>query len=515
MSSPSATRLPRIALVGRPNVGKSTLANRLCGSRVSIVEPTAGVTRDRVAVPAEISDGERTRWAEVIDTGGVGIVDRDDLGPQVEAQIQAALQSAQLVLFLVDGREGVTPLDATVAERLRGFPVPVLLVVNKVEARAAEWEVDDFRRLGLGDGPWAISAQNGNGIAALSARILDLLPAGGDELPPPAPVMRLAVVGQRNAGKSSLINRLAREERMIVSERPGTTRDSVDVFFERDGRTFVAIDTAGVRKKRSIADAIEFYSDARSRRAVRRADVVVLLFDVTRDLSGIDKELARYAIEHHKPLILGANKWDLVEGLTPSDFQKYIDAQLPLAAFAPVSFLSALEGQGVEETLALAQELFTQAHKRVGTGELNRVMTRALEARSPSKSGAAARIFYSTQTDVCPPTFVLFVNDKKNFNKDYVRYLQNRVRLELGFPEIPVRIVLRERGAEDAEGRDSGRARRARGARPESAPALAGEGSGTSVDPGAEELPGEFTDELGADFEDPDAYEGGDEEDEG
>jgi GTP-binding protein len=464
MVTPSATRLPRIALVGRPNVGKSTLANRLCGSRISIVEPTAGVTRDRIAVPVEIRDGERTHWAEVVDTGGIGIVDRDDLGPQVEAQIDLALQSAQMVLFLVDAREGPTPLDQEVARRLRGFPVPVLLVVNKAETRALEFEAEQFRALGIGDGPWPISAQNGNGLAALCARVIDLLPPDTAPGGPPAPVMRLAVVGQRNAGKSSLINALAREERMIVAERPGTTRDSVDVWFERDGLTFVAIDTAGVRKKRSIADAIEFYSDSRSRRAVRRADVVVLLFDVTRELSGIDKDLARYAIEHHKPLILGANKWDLVQGLTPGDFKKYIEAQLPLAAFAPVSFLSALDGRGVDETLALAQELFAQSRRRVGTGELNRVLERALAARSPTKGGHSARVYYATQADVAPPTFVLFVNDKKHFNKDYLRYLQNRLREELGFPEIPVRIALRERGVEEARrGEAGGRAPRRAG----------------------------------------------------
>ena len=464
MSIPSATRLPRIALVGRPNVGKSTLANRLCGSRVSIVEPTAGVTRDRVAVPVEIRDGERTHWAEVIDTGGIGIVDRDDLGPQVEAQVAAALASADMVLFLVDAREGVTPLDLEVAKRLRGSEVPVLLVANKCETKAVEFEAEQFRELGFKDGPWPVSAQNGNGMAALAARVIDLLPEDTQPEGPPSPAMRLAVIGQRNAGKSSLINALAREERMIVSERPGTTRDSVDVWFERDGQTIVAIDTAGVRKKRSIADAIEFYSDSRSRRAVRRADVVVLLFDVTRELSGIDKDLARYAIEHHKPLILGANKWDLAVGYTPKDFREYIAAQLPSAGFAPVSFLSALHGGGVDETLALAHELFAQSRKRVGTGELNRTLERALAARSPTKGGHAARVYYATQADVAPPTFVLFVNDKKHFNKDYLRYLQNRVREELGFPEIPVRIALRMRGAEEAERKDaSGRPERRSG----------------------------------------------------
>ncbi|MFM7282813.1 MAG: GTP-binding protein, partial [Planctomycetia bacterium] len=202
-----------------------------------------------------------------------------------------------------------------------------------------------------------------------------------------------------------------------------------------------------------IADAIEFYSDARSHRAVRRADVVILLFDVTRKLSSIDKELARYAIEHHKPLILGANKWDLVENISPSEFQKYIDAEIPSANFSPVSFLSAKESSGVEETLRLARELFEQAHNRVGTGELNRTLTRALDARSPTSSGHAARIYYATQADVAPPTFVLFVNEKKHFNKDAIRYLQNRIRAELPFSEIPVRIVLRDRNPDPDEQR--------------------------------------------------------------
>ncbi|MEY2786466.1 MAG: ribosome biosis GTPase Der, partial [Planctomycetota bacterium] len=216
MNDQATQRLPRIALVGRPNVGKSTLLNRLCGSRVSIVEPTAGVTRDRVAVPALIGDGQREAWVEVVDTGGIGIVDRDDLGPQVEAQIQAALSTANLVLFLVDAKEGLTPLDMEVASRLRGFPVPVLLVVNKVEALSAEWEVESFRRTGISEGPFPISAQNGVGIGTLVTRVLDLLPRNPNPAPPQKPVMRLAVVGQRNAGKSSLINAWAQEERMIV-----------------------------------------------------------------------------------------------------------------------------------------------------------------------------------------------------------------------------------------------------------------------------------------------------------
>jgi GTP-binding protein len=445
-------RLPRVAIVGRPNVGKSTLANRMCGSRVSIVEPTAGVTRDRVAVPARLTTSVGDRWMEVVDTGGIGIVDRDDLGPEVERQVAQALATADLVLWLVDVRDGITPLDQEVARRLRGIPLPILLVVNKAEGRRYAWDVDEFRRLGVKDGPYAISAQNGEGLEPLYERIVELLPPVGEgEDVRTEPSMRLAVVGQRNAGKSTLINALAREERMIVSEVPGTTRDAVDVIFERDGDTFVAIDTAGIRKKKSHQDAIEFYSDARAHKSIRRADVVVLLFDVTKKLSAIDKSLARYVVDHYKPVILGANKWDLVENLTPEDFRAYIGAELPALAFAPVSFLSAKAGKGVEATWKLALELFEQSKTRVTTGELNRVVERALESRSPSSAGHAVRVRYATQVETSPPTFVLFVNDKNNFNKDYLRYLSNRLREELPFKEIPVRIVLRDKASAESE----------------------------------------------------------------
>jgi GTP-binding protein len=449
-------RLPRVAIVGRPNVGKSTLANRMCNSRVSIVEPTAGVTRDRVAVPARVSTAHGDRWVEVIDTGGIGIVDRDDLGEEVEKQIARALATADVVLWLVDVRDGITPLDQEVARRLRGLPLPVLLVANKAEGRQLAWDVDQFRRLGAKDGPYAISAQNGEGLEPLYERIVDLLPpADGDAEVRAEPSMKLAVVGQRNAGKSTLINELAREERMIVSEIPGTTRDAVDVIFERDGETFVAIDTAGVRRKKSHRDAIEFYSDARSHKSIRRADVVILLFDVTQKLAGIDKSLARYVVDHYKPVILGANKWDLVKDLTPEDFRAYIGAELPALSYAPISFLSAKEHKGVEATWKLALELYEQSKQRVSTGELNRVIERALQSRSPSSAGHAVRVRYATQAETSPPTFVLFVNDKRHFNKDYVRYLSNRLREELPFKEIPVRIVLRDKASPDEEGERS------------------------------------------------------------
>ncbi|MFT7484339.1 MAG: GTP-binding protein [Candidatus Paceibacteria bacterium] len=444
MSVTSEPTLRRVAIVGRPNVGKSTLLNRMCGSRVSIVEPTAGVTRDRIAVPARLFNGVPEHWVEVIDTGGIGIVDRDDLGPHVEEQIRSALSVAELVIFMVDVRDGVTPLDQEVARRLRSVDMPVLLVINKVEGEKLRWGADEFLTLGIGEGPFQISAQNGEGLTELYEKIIEMLPGTAfEERPVSDPVMKLAVVGRRNAGKSTLINGLAREERMIVSEIPGTTRDAVDVIFERDGKRFVAIDTAGLRKKSSMQDAIEFYSDVRSHKGVRRADVVVLLFDVTEKFSSIEKRLARYIVDRHKPVILAANKWDLADGFEPEDFRKYIDEQLPGLSWAPVAFLSAKDNKGVSEVLRLAQELFNATTRRVTTNELNTVLKRALEARSPTSKGYRASVKYATQVEVSPPTFVLFVNDKRLFSKAYMRYLENRMREELGFDEIPVRILLR------------------------------------------------------------------------
>lgn len=444
----SQVPLPRVALVGRPNVGKSTLLNRLCGSRVAIVEPTAGVTRDRIAVAARLAVKEGDRWVEVIDTGGLGIVDRDDLGPHVESQVDVALKGADLVLFLVDVRDGLTPPDQMVAGLLRGADVPVILVVNKAEGGGFDWEVETFHKLGVGGDPTVISAQNGEGMQDLRQRMIDHLPGAPEEKPGETPLMKIAVVGRRNAGKSTLVNQLAGEERMIVSEIEGTTRDAVDVVFERDGETFTVIDTAGVRKRSKVEDAIEFFSDARSLRTIRRADVVVLLFDVTRRMSAIEKNLARYAIDRFKPTILAANKWDLVdEGQTPEKFREYLEAQLPGMSFAPIVFLSAKDGVRTHELIGVAKDLFEQARQRVTTADLNQVLKKALEARQPSSKGYRVRVRYATQVEVAPPTFVLFVNDKKHVGKDWLRYLTNRFREQLSFQEVPIRFVLKDKKA--------------------------------------------------------------------
>ncbi len=438
--------LPRVVIVGRPNVGKSTLLNRLCHSRVAIVEPTEGVTRDRVSVFARLATPLGERVVEAIDTGGVGIVDRDDLGPHVERQVAVALASAQVVLLVVDARSGPTPLDERAAALVRGLAAPVLLVCNKVEAERETWAVEEFRRLGVGAGePLAISAQNGTGIELLCERIGELLPPPAPDEQAPVPALKIAIVGRRNAGKSTLLNALAEEERVIVSEVPGTTRDALDVVIHRGGETFVVIDTAGVRRKKSHADAIEFYSDARSHKAMRRADVVFLLFDATEPLSAIEKRLARYAVDHYRIVVLCANKWDLVDGPAPEDFQAYLAQELPGLSWAPVSFLSAKTGFNVAETFDLALELQRQATRRVPTAELNRVLERALASRSPSRKGHMVRVRYATQAEVAPPTFVLFVNDKRLIGKDWLRYLENRLREELGFEEVPIHVVLRDK----------------------------------------------------------------------
>ena len=442
----SALSMPTVALVGRPNVGKSTLLNRLCGSRVAIVEPTAGVTRDRVSVPARMDNPDGPRWIEVVDTGGIGIVDRDDLGQDVENQVTAALGSADLVLFLLDARDGLTPLDRKVASLLRGVKVPVIVVANKCEHEYSGWEAESFHALGVGEEILLISAQNGNGMQGLIETLWERFPDAPSTRPvTPEESMQMAIVGRRNAGKSTLTNFLAGEERMIVSEIPGTTRDAVDVRFERDGTHFVVIDTAGVRKKNKLADAIEFFGESRSRRTVRRAKVVVLLFDVTKSLSAIEKAIARQATLHYKPVVLAANKWDLVEDKDPEAFRKYLDAQMPGLSRAPIAFLSAKNGVGARELLSLAKELHAQASQRVSTGELNRVLSRALESRGPSARGQRARLKYATQAGIHPPTFVLFVNDRHLIGKDHLRYIENRIRDAFPFPEVPVRIVLRDK----------------------------------------------------------------------
>lgn len=431
--------LPIVTIVGRPNVGKSSLLNCLARKRISIVDPTSGVTRDRISVEIE-HDGS---YFELIDTGGIGVIDNDGLTSEIEVQIEIALQSAGLILFVVDAREGILPLDVNVAEKLRKIKKPLLLVANKCDTPKFEASAGEFYKLGFGS-PFTVSALERLGRTDLLDKIVSTFTDINENQATSAPIMKIAIVGKRNAGKSTLINTLADEERVIVSEVEGTTRDSVDVKFEIDGKPFVAIDTAGVRKKKQLHGSIEFYGMTRVERSIRRADVVILLLDAPRKISQVDKKISDYIKAQFKPCILVINKWDLVENDEIEKFTKYVQFQLPGLYYAPLSFISAIEGDNIIETIGLAQELFNQANTRVSTSELNKVIENAFKLHRPTKrKSKIAKVYYATQITVCPPTFVLFVNDKALFNADYERYLSNQLRRDLPYEEIPLKFYFR------------------------------------------------------------------------
>ncbi len=386
------------------------------------------------------------RRFEVVDTGGLGLVDEDRLKGHIESQIQVALESADVIVFVVDGKEGLVPGDELVAQRLRKLGRPIVLVVNKIESHSEELLVHEWARLGFGD-PVATSALEGFGITEVLDRVGGVLPpADLDEHEPESePVLRFAVVGKRNSGKSTLINALAGEERVIVSEIPGTTRDSVDVVFQLGDRKLIAIDTAGVRKKSRLQDAIELFSYSRSTESIRRADVVVHMFDVREEISQVDKKLAHYCSSHHKPVVIAGNKLDLAPSIELDKWDAYLRQQLPGLANAPVAFLSAKTGTNLAPTIELLFELHEQAGRRFPTSELNEVLQAAKVRLSPRTKGKIPKLYYGTQLGTHPPTVLVFVNEPKLFRGQYERYLQNALRRHFGVEEVPIRFVFRER----------------------------------------------------------------------
>jgi GTP-binding protein len=444
--------LPVVAIVGRPNVGKSSLFNWLVGRRISIVDPTPGVTRDRVSAVVEYAG----RHFELVDTGGVGVVDRADLSTAVERQIEYALASAAVVVFVVDVRSGLVGLDEEVAERLRRWGKPVVLAANKADTEVLACAVGDFYKLGFG-APLPVSAEQKRGKEELLEAILSRLPAV-DMTAPPEAALKLAVVGRRNAGKSTFINSLAGAERVIVSEVPGTTRDSIDVRIERDGRVYLVIDTAGVRKRSSLADSIEFYSLHRAERAIRRADVVLHFLDAQLRIGRVDKQLADYIVREHKPAIFVVNKWDLVKDrVTTEAMGEYVRRVFPMLEHVPIAFISAKSGRNVLRVVHLAAELHKQAGVRVNTGDLNRVLRQALEAYSPPlRHNRVPKLYYATQVAVHPPTIVLFTNGPELFDAVYLRYLSRVLREHFPFPEVAIKLVLRGRSSGGGGGGDAG-----------------------------------------------------------
>jgi GTP-binding protein len=443
--------IPNVVIVGRPNVGKSSLLNWLAGRRVAIVDDMSGVTRDRVGTLVQVNDDPESRFFELIDTGGVGMVDRDDLSEHVERQIDNAIAEANLILFVVDIRDELMPLDEEVAARLRYVHTPVILVMNKADTPEFDVRGGEFYKLGRGK-PVAVSTHQNRNKQALLKLIDQMLPAGDTEKPAEE-AMKIAAVGRPNTGKSTFINTLARAERMIVSERPGTTRDSVDVRFELDGLPFLAIDTAGVKRKAKIRDNLDFYSVHRAERSIRRADVVLLFLDPTQGIARLDKQLADYIAHQYKPCIFVVNKWDIMKKNAGAEaataMAKYaiaVQHAFRAMSYMPLAFITATTGKNVKAMLNLAQSMFKQAKKRVGTGTLNRVIKDAVEAHPPpARNNRTPRIYYATQVSTEPPTVVLFVNHPSLFDATYQRYLLNVFREQLPFRDIPIKLYLRAR----------------------------------------------------------------------
>ncbi len=407
------------------------------------------MTRDRIHVPWPLDDGEDAPYVELVDTGGMGIEDTDNLTDHVEDQIAYAIGDADLILFMVDARQGVAPLDRHVAEILRKQDKPVILIASKVDYEELTGEIGELHRLGFGE-PHRVSAKHSLGLEALRDRVREEVGDLAGEAPNEG-LMKLAVVGKRNAGKSTFINYIAGQQRVIVSETPGTTRDSVDVNINRDGREFMVIDTAGIRKRRKLANDIEYYSQHRALRSVRRADVVALVIDASVPVSQVDKDLAGAIVNEKKPVVIVVNKWDLTaETTTGEDYLEYFAKTFPHLSFAPISLTTALTGKNVWETIDLAEEMYVQARTRVSTSQLNQAIEEILAQRGPShKTGTRPpKIRYASQVSVCPPTIVVFVNDPRSFDQSYQRFLVNQLRERMPFGEVPIRLMLR-RGSKD------------------------------------------------------------------
>ncbi len=436
----------QVVIVGRPNVGKSSVFNWLAGKRLAVVDDQEGVTRDRLSFLMS----ENERFFEIVDTGGMGIQDVDNLTKEIEEQIDYAIDSADVILFVVDSKAGVSSLDEDVSTRLRYVDKPIICVANKCDSPKLEADANDFYRLGRGK-IVGVSAKANRHRQKLLDEIISRLPNDRQQKPDREPTMKIAIVGRRNTGKSTFVNTLAEAQRMIVSEIPGTTRDSVDVHFQLDGQSFVAIDTPGLRKTKSVKTNIDFYGTHRAQRTVRRADVSLLFFDASQRLSKVDKQLCKYIAEHYKPCIFVVNKWDLMNKKMPTEkWVTYLRDNFKTMWHVPIAFITAETGKNVKALLNHTQMLFKQCQQRVGTGELNRLVRKALDRHPPPLyKNRRPKIYYATQVAVQPPTIVMVCNMPKAFDATYRRYLLGVFRDQLSFSEVPIKLYLQKRAASD------------------------------------------------------------------
>lgn len=431
-----------VAVVGRPNVGKSTLFNYLVGRRLAIVEDMPGVTRDRLYADVHWLNHEFT----LVDTCGFEMNATDEMTNYTRKQAEVAIREADLILLVVDGRQGLTALDEDVVQVLRGTKKPLILAVNKIDHPNLEAHAAEFYQLGLPH-MLSVSAANGLGIGDLLDLIVQLLPA--QERPEETDELtRVAVIGKPNTGKSSLVNALLGQERVIVSDIPGTTRDAVDTPLMVDGENYVLIDTAGLRRRSKVEEEIERYSGLRSLRAIERADIVLMVIDATEGVTEQDKRIVGFAHNHGKGIILVVNKWDLIEkdDRTVNHFTEEIKSELVFTSYAPIIFASAKTGQRVHRIFELVKQVNEQRHLRIATNALNELIQQAtIVTPTPTDKGKRLRIYYATQSDIKPPTFVFFVNDPELLHFSYQRFLENTLRRAMGFVGTPIRFYIRKR----------------------------------------------------------------------
>lgn len=440
---------PKVAIVGRPNVGKSTLFNRLTGARTAIVEDTPGITRDRIYKDAEWCGKTFT----LIDTGGIEPKSDDIILMQMKRQAQLAIDQADVIIFMVDVKSALTAADIDVAAMLQKSGKPLVLACNKTDTPGEPpMEFYEFYNLGIGE-PLAISSTHGMGLGELLDEVCSYFPKGeGEEENDGA--IKIAVAGKPNAGKSSLVNHILGEDRVIVSDIPGTTRDAVDSKFEKDGQKYVIIDTAGMRKRGKIEDNVERYSVVRSLNAIEKSDVCVIMIDASEGISEQDSKIAGYAHDNGRASIIAVNKWDLIEknDKTMDEFKKNISDTLPFMSYAPQVFISAKTGQRTDKLIETVKYVHEKHNTHIPTGALNDILSEAINKnQAPSDKGKRLKIYYATQASTAPPTFVFFVNDKELMHFSYLRYLENQIRKAFDLTGTPLKFIIRERNEDKKE----------------------------------------------------------------